>query len=290
MYHRNLACSVVCLFVLLATPAHSQDGTATSKDASRDAVSANAGKAAEFANVEAKRYDIRRKDGGSTPAKLLPQSVLRWSNPVRGEVHGAVVLWTSDGCPAAVASVYQFFDRKQINIELVSLSESALEAKRNQRVRWAPGPGIKFAPIPDAPVPAETPAKRQLQTRALARKFTGILEEPNNDGNFTVLRLMSRPLHPYQSTSGPERDGAIYALVTTTDPEILLIIESRATATGREWVYAAARMHFRRLQLKLEDKTVWEVMQAAPPWEKIRGPKGEYVILQWDTAEAAAQD
>ena len=55
-------------------------------------------------------------------------------------------------------------------------------------------------------------------------------------------------------------------------------------------MWAAARMHFCRLQLKLADKVVWEVPPAAPPWEKVRGPEGQYVILEWPTAEAAAKD
>ena len=64
---------------------------------------------------------------------------------------------------------------------------------------------------------------------------------------------------------------------------------SRKGRGGREWVGAAARMHFRPLQLKLGEKVVWEVPAAAPPWERIRGPEGPYVILQWPTAEAAAR-
>ena len=55
-------------------------------------------------------------------------------------------------------------------------------------------------------------------------------------------------------------------------------------------MWAAARMHYRPLQLKLADKVVWEVPAAAPPWNKVRGPEGRYVILQWPTAEAAAKD
>jgi hypothetical protein len=79
-------------------------------------------------------------------------------------------------------------------------------------------------------------------------------------------------------------------LVTTNDPEILLLIESRKGRGGREWVWAAARMSHRPLQLKLADRVVWEVPAAAPPWDKIRGPEGRYVILEWVSAEAAAKD
>lgn len=192
------------------------------------------------------------------------QPALRWSNPTDGEVHGSVVFWTTDGCPEAAASIYQFFDRKQLNVELVSLSEFPLKAHRNGRVRWTPKAGITFARLPVAPPGAESVERRQIQMRALARKFTGALADRGDGTTFSQLRLMARPLHIYESPDGG-RDGAVFALVNTTDSEILLIIESRRTEGERQWMYGAARMHFCRLQLKLEDKIVWEVPQAAPP-------------------------
>ena len=258
----------------------------------KEELSGNAAKAAEFAAAEAVRYDVRHADGKGAALKLLPEPVLRWSNPLRAEVYGSVYLWARDGCPEAASSIYQFFDRKQLNVELVSLSEVPLRAERNGRLRWSPEAGVTFAPLPGGPAPADTAAGRQLQMRALARRFTGSLAEPGEaDDKLTELRLMAKPLHQYEATDGSGREGAVFALVTTTDPEIVLLIESRkAKGGGREWVWAAARMHFRPLQLKLGDKLVWEAPAAAPPWEKIRGPEGKYVILQWASAEEAAKD
>lgn len=259
--------------------------------AEKDTLTGNAATAAEFAAAESVRYQIRHADGDTPPMKLLPPSVLRWSNPIRGEVHGSVYLWTHNGCPEVAASIYQFFERKQLNIELVSLSQVPLKAERNGKVRWTPEAGVKFEPLPGGPSPVDTAEKRQLQMRALARKFTGSLAEPGEaDDKWTELRLMANPLHNYEATDGSGRGGAVFALVTTTDPEIVLLIESRKGAGGREWVWAAARMHFRPLQLKLEGKLVWEAPAAAPPWNKIRGPEGKYVILEWATAEEAAKD
>src|SRR5206468_927046 len=113
----------------------------------------NAAKAAEFAAAEVLRYDIRHTGKDGPPLKLLAQPVLRWSNPTSGEVYGSVYLWTNNGVPEATASAYQFFNRKQLNIELVSLSEVPLTANRNGRVRWAPEAGLKFAPL-TGPEPA----------------------------------------------------------------------------------------------------------------------------------------
>jgi hypothetical protein len=206
-------------------------------------------------------------------------------------VYGSVVLWTHDGCPEAAASIYQFFHKNQLNVELVSLSQMPLKADRNGRLRWSPEAGVTLAPLPGAPEPAATANGRQLQMRALARTFTGYLAEPGEaDDKWTELRLMAKPLHQYETTDGSGREGALFALVTTTDPEIILIIESRKGTAGRQWVWAAARMNFRPMQLKLADKLVWEAPAAAPPWDKIRGPAGKYVILEWPTAEAAAKD
>jgi hypothetical protein len=256
----------------------------------KETVSENAASAAKFAAAEALRYKIHPADSAKETLKLLAQPVLRWSNSTDGEVHGSVVFWTRHGCPEAAASIYQLFHLKQINIELVSLSEAALSAKRNDRVRWTPEPGVKFAPLPDAPAPADTAKKRQLQMRSLARRFTAAIADREDDTKFSVLRLMAKPLHQYESSDDAKREGAVFAFVTTTDPEVLLIIESRETASSHEWLYAAARMHFLRLQLKLGDKVVWDVPQAAPPWDRLRGPEGNYVILEWPSVEAAAKD
>lgn len=255
----------------------------------KEELTGNALAAAEFAAAEVARYDIRRADNAKAALKLHPEPALRWSNALRGEIHGAVYFWARDGRPEAVASAYQMFHRKQLNIELVSLSEAPLSAKRNDKVRWTPEAGVEFKPLPDAPAPADTAEKRQLQMRALARKFSGQMAEPGEkDDKFSDLRLMAAPLHKYEAADGS--DGAVFALVTTTDPEILLLIESRKGPSGRAWVWAAARMNYRPLRLSLGDKMVWEVPAAAPPWDKIRGPGGRYVILEWASPEAAAKD
>jgi hypothetical protein len=280
----------LCCFALVAVAAAETEAQVPVELTDKEALSGNAAKAAEFAAAEAVRYRIRHADAAGPALQLVPQPVLRWSNPTDGEVHGSVFLWTRDGCPEAAASIYQFFHRKQLNIELVSLAEMPLQAERNGRLRWAPEAGLKFAGLPGGPEPAATAEQRRLQMRALARKFTGHLADRGEKAELTQLRLLAKPVYQYASTEGAGREGAVFGLVTTTDPEILLLVESRTGKGGREWVWAAARMHFCRLQLKLGDKVAWEVPTAAPPWDRLRGPEGPYVILEWPTAEAAAKD
>jgi hypothetical protein len=271
----------VAVFLLLV-PA----GICAEDGGEKTEAAANAKFAAKFAVDEAKRHVIVA--GESKPLALDEQSLLRWSNPVTAEVYGSVMLWKRDDCPAALASIYCFFDRTQVNAEFVSLSESSLIGKRNGKVRWAAEPGVKFEIIPGAPAVAESSEKRQLQTRSLARRFAASLAQRDDDTKFSELRLMSRPLLQYTASDDSGREGSLFAFVTTTDPELLLLVESRGMGEERKWHYAAARMHFCRLQLKLGEKVVWDAPQVAPPWGKLRGPDGTYIILEWPTSEAAA--
>jgi len=275
----------LALVAVLHGAARSQEPDPPSKEPTSDAAMT----AAAFAATEAKRYELRHSDQAKDTFLLVEQPLLRWSNPTDGEVHGAVYLWTRDGCPEAAASIYKFFDRKQLNVELVSLSEFPLHVRRSNRVRWTPEAALTFKLVPEAPPAAETVERRQLQMRSIARQYTGSLADRGDDTTLSQLRLMSRPLHVYQSSDG-SREGALFALVSTTDPEILLLIESRKSDDKRAWMFAAARMHFCRLQLKVGDTVVWEETQAAPPWDAIRGPKGDYVILEWQSEDQAAAD
>lgn len=248
----------------------------------------NAEIAAKFAAQEAQRYEIV-VGRDEKPLALEKQPLLRWSNPLRAEVYGSVLLWTRASRPEALASIYCYFDRAQVNAELVSLAQSPLVAKRSGKVRWSADAGVKYAPLAGPPAPAETREKRHLQMRSLARRFRGSIGDRDDDSKFEELRLMARPLYQYAVDDKSGHEGALFAFVTTNDPEILLLIESRLGESGREWHYAAARLNFCRLQLALDGKTVWDEPQLAPPWEKLRGPEGKYVILQWDSREEAGK-
>src|SRR5262249_31713182 len=61
-----------------------------------------------FAKREAAAYTIRL-EGSDRPLTFRPESVLTWSNPVMGTIYGEVFVWTADGRPEAVASLYRFY-------------------------------------------------------------------------------------------------------------------------------------------------------------------------------------
>src|SRR5262249_54436017 len=135
----------------------------------KEELSGNAAKAAEFAAAESVRYEIRHADPSQAVLKMVPEPVLRFSNPIVADVHGSLYLWTNNGCPEVAASIFQFFDRRQLNTELVSLTTVPLRADRNGRPRWTPDAGVQFAPLAGSAAPADTADRRQLQMRQLAR-------------------------------------------------------------------------------------------------------------------------
>ncbi len=68
-------------------------------------------RAAEFhviAKREAEAYTIRHL-GSDRPLTLKPEPILKWSNPVRGSIYGDVFIWTENGRPEAVASIYKWY-------------------------------------------------------------------------------------------------------------------------------------------------------------------------------------
>jgi hypothetical protein len=62
-----------------------------------------------MAKREASAYTIRL-DGSDRPMTLRPEPVLKWSNPVVGTVFGEVFIWTHDGRPEVVASIYNCYE------------------------------------------------------------------------------------------------------------------------------------------------------------------------------------
>jgi hypothetical protein len=117
--------------------------------------------------------------------------------------------------------------------------------------------------------PAATARQRLTQMRELAGKFTA--EKTTRQDETRDLRLLARPLYRYEPASGEASepagdllDGALFAFVEATDPEIFLWIEARDAGGKPEWHFAAVRMNSIRLALSFDGKPAWEVETL--PW------------------------
>lgn len=206
-------------------------------------------------------YDVFPAEGA---AKLTAVPVLRWQNVVRGQKGEAMmVTWAHNGRPVAIASIYPW-NGKMVH-ELDSLSrDTKLLLRDGETVIWSPEvAGVEFKPVPKAPAPAKTAPERLRQMKAIAEGFKATMTgwaADNSDQE--ALRLLPRPLHRYDFTAVKDRDpnlldGALFAYVQGTDPEVVMALEAVGPADKTEWQYACVRATSGGLEVKLGDEVVW---------------------------------
>jgi hypothetical protein len=257
-------CLLVCLVLSLGT------ATAWDEEQSRE----EAGEANRICAAELPRWHLTA-DG--VALETPKESVLRWTNPFAGRVYGNTYVWLKEGRPVAASCLFRYFDPfRSFNGELVALTGKKLVAKRDDREVWNPKDDWKWTVIPNAPAPAATPAQRLIQMRALAGEFTVEILDTRNiaKGEEQTPRLLPKPLYRYDAERTKTLDGALYAFVLGTDPEVLLLLECDMAAAKPEWRFGAARMNRYRILLKRKGETVWEVAGL-----KETGPQDAYLFL-----------
>jgi hypothetical protein len=189
------------------------------------------------------------------PVEFVPKPIFRYSDPARGYVAAAVWKLGETERPRALMTteLHRFLQGSpRIVYEYLSLTPSPFSAVSDD-CRWEPeGTAVEFKPIPGAAAPEETPQRRLLQARALAKRF-GANELVH--GQKCELRLVPQPIDRYTPSSARRADGAIFLLAFGTNPEIALFIESDGTA----WNFGAGRLTAATtVILTLDDSTAWE--------------------------------
>ncbi len=190
------------------------------------------------------------------PAK--PLVALRWANNARGSEDGMTILYVHAGRPLAAACLYPW-DKRLIH-DFESLSRDKIVARKSGALVWQPQqPAVKFAAIPEAPDPAETPTQRLRQMKTLSDQFqSAMLGWKADSTDREELRLLPRPLYRYEPKEGPVLDGAVFAFVMGTDPESLLLIEAVKDDSGKAvWQFAFARRTSGQLEGRHQEKIVW---------------------------------
>ena len=200
----------------------------------------------------------------TSSTELLARPVLRWRNTARGQDGEAMfVIWHQVGHPLAMASIYPWAGNLMHEFDLLA-RKPGLVAKSKEDVIWMPtSAGVDFRKVPDAKVPAASPAARLREMKVIAERFEGTMTGWNSaDSDNEKLRLLPRPLYRYQVS--PEEgardvplDGALLAFATGTDPEIVLVIEAFGTGDALTWEYACVRATSGGLEMRLDGTVVW---------------------------------
>jgi hypothetical protein len=125
---------------------------------------------------------------------------------------------------------------------------------------WRPKDEWEWHPLPGAAAPAAAAPQRSAQMRALAGEFAVEVLDTRNvpKGEDQTPRLLSKPLYRYDAGQTKSLDGALYAFVLGTDPELLLLFECDTAAAKPEWRFGVGRMNRDAIRVKRKGETVWE--------------------------------
>jgi len=172
-----------------------------------------------------------------TAYQLGVEPALRFTNTVGDVRDGAIFLWLGeDDRPAAAVQVFLHRNGNWYQ-EFSSLSTFPVSAEPV----WKASSGVIFKPVPGAPKPSENPDMRLRQMKALLTDFSAEQDFPDDQRPvWEKLRLLTKPLARYGKPGKDVVDGALFAYVMTTDPEVYLMLEVRTGQNGPEWQYAFA--------------------------------------------------
>jgi hypothetical protein len=160
--------------------------------------------------------------------------------------------------------------------EFQSLSKGTFSLERDGQPVWHPRkPGVEFQPVPDAPPPAETAVGRLQQMRAIAETFTAA--DDFEGKSRWELRLLAKPLHRYGKPDTEILDGALFAFVHGTDPEVWLLVEARSADSGYAWHFALAPMTGYAVQVSRNGQAIWRCPWRKPPFD----PREPFFICQY---------
>jgi hypothetical protein len=219
---------------------------------------------------------------GGARANLHEEPLLRWSNPTAGSVYGEVFLWSLEGRPAALASVYRWYHPfTDSTVEFTSIGEPPITARDGDVSVWdSASSGVSFKPLDGVRAPSASATPRLAQMKLIAREFSAqLLDERGGDQVERELRLLTQPVHRYDSARHGILDGGLFALVEGTDPEAWVLIEAIQDDGERSWRYALARMNTDALQVRRQGTVVQAWGNIHQAW-RIR--KAPYTLFTFD--------
>ncbi|WP_436715254.1 hypothetical protein U8335_21865 [Roseiconus lacunae] len=239
----------------------------------------NADHALRITTEAAKNYEFYPTSNPARQFAFQPRSVLRWSNPVAGEIYGNVYLWTDNGRPQVIGSIYQWYSpMTHGSHEFHSLCAEAIEGQRQGRtVMRSQDPGLSWQQVPEQPEVAETKPRRTRQLSSIARRFQ--ITKTDRESVTRQLRLLAQPIYRYGDQDSDIVDGAIYTFVQGTDPEVFLLIESKKLNGKDRWHYAFARMNSVKFVAEYRDRDgeyrdVWT--KEIQPWGVVKSGREPY--------------
>jgi hypothetical protein len=271
---RRIALSLAILPVMAAAAA------ARAEDEPNRPVGDEAAEQIRAARANAGLISIQDVESGSE-IERVEDPVLRYTEPVRGNVFGTLWVWGAKGRPAAVLELIRNGDPKSDSsldwfcFHATTDRPIKLTAKSGQT--WTPQSSeLKFLPLPGAAAPAKTAAVRSGQMKEFVRRFSA--HEFYESGR-VEMRLLPAAVHRYAGPEGGLIDGAVFVMAEGTHPEATLFLEAVQPAGDANpiWQYAIGRSGAAEMVMFYDDKEVHRLpkIETFPPatssyWRMIR--------------------
>jgi len=217
---------------------------------------------------------------GETRLELRDVPLLHYSNPVRTiDQHGSLFLWTEEGRPAVLGSVWSAVDRQRADMRNIThefhslVEDSEIHSSIEGETKWSSGePGIAWQALNETSTPAKTRAARLVQMRELARHLSATI---TTEEQKTELRLMPQPLYRYPENVAGAVDGALFVFALATDPELVLLVEQSPDADKTAWRVAFARFGNLGMEVRDGDRSLWTCERGT------RGRSAGKYYLRW---------
>ncbi len=217
---------------------------------------------------EAMRWEMFVDPERTKAAEFVAEPVYRWNNLSRANGQsGAMFVWTHGGRPVVLGGVFSNPENGQrvLMHEFHALGPQRLFPRfKDSKQEWLPGAGVALLPLPDAPAVEPAAARRKLQMRDLARRFTA--HTVDNVNARWQLRLLPQPLYRYEKPEGDIIDGALFAFISDagTDPEIVLVLEAVKAGEQQVWQYRLVRFSISSLYVQYQDNDIWTSLRDDP--------------------------
>jgi hypothetical protein len=216
----------------------------------------------EHMKRQAAEYEVTLDTSPPSRLVLHPEPLVRFNNLVGDVSDGIVVLWKEGKRPAVFAQIFQLKNGQWVH-ECQSMASAGLSMRLGKMTKWNPEQAAaKFSRLPDAPRAAEGAVQRLVQMKAQAARFSAVdefksLADPQMSR--FQLRLLTKPVYRYQDAEAGVNDGAVFAFVHGTDPELFLILEHRGDGDKAAWYYSLVPMTCWGVKAQLAGSEVWSV-------------------------------
>lgn len=217
----------------------------------------------ELMKRQAAEYTVTLNADPPVNLAMHEEPLLRFSNPVGGVPDGIVVMWKVGARPAIFAQVFQIKSGMWLH-ECQSMAAAGLTMQSGDVAHWQPKSGTdEFRPLTDGPPAADMAGRRLVQMKGLAARFAASddfkISSTDKETTRHELRLLPTPAYRYEDKQAGIRDGAVFAFVHGTNPEVFLVLELREGDGKAMWHYALTPMTCWAVEARLDGKEAWSV-------------------------------